>query len=561
MESHVDARVRGCVALALIVASARPVAASDPGSEALPATVATSLLEARADESLDEALLLELDELLRDPVDLARDDVSRLRVLPWLGTEQLDALRAAKAPASAAELAALPSWNVEEAQRTRAFVRFAPPSAPRSRTHGSLRTAFLRTRRDVLVEASQQPLRIVARWNSLRREAVGYAAALETPAARLVAGDLRVRHAQGLLWWSGEDRLRAAGAAIRSASGVVPNRSLDRERVVRGAALEAGGVVRARLVLGDGTHGRVAAGTFGTQAPRLGLFEGGIVYTRERSWFGAAWSARTQRARLAMEVVASSGRAAMLAGAAWRVRQIAVRARLEHATAGSLSPWSAAAPARRRSRSRQGLLRVGLRRRRTHVELAAAHGMRRDSLGTRLRRSEHSASVTWSQQPVALELRLRQRIRHERAVWLESFADAADSRTRSVVIRMRRVLRSSTWVGLEYRAVETHTLSGARTDTGSAWLLQLEHRAAGVSARWILSSFSAPSGRAALYVPEPYVAGTFSSVRVHGEGIRVASGVSIGEQRVRLRARAASVLTVEGGSDLDVEMSLSLRFR
>lgn len=561
MESLVDARARGCVSLALIMAPACPQAAGHR-SETDPASVAISLVDARADQSLDEALLLELNELLLDPVDLGRDDVSRLRVLPWLGPEQLDALRSAKAPTSAVELAALPGWNVEHAQRTRAFVRFASPQpAIRKWPRGGVRTALLRRRRDVLLDASARPLRVVARWTSLPREPVGYALAVQAPGVRLTAGDVRARHAQGLLWWSGEDRLRAASSALRAASGVLPSASLDRERVVRGTALEAGGVVQACVLVGAASRGRVALGTVGVRPARLGLFEAGVVRTRRRSWLGGAWSTRTRHAGMALEAAGSSGRAAMLAAAAWQVRRISVRARLEHASAGSLSPWSVASPSRRRSASRQALLQFRLHRARTRVEIAAAHESRRDSLGTRMWSVEHSAILLWSQQPLDLELRLRQRKRRENAVGLESFADASESRTRFIVVRVRKALQPPTWAVLEYRAVETRSLSGARTETGSAWLLQLGHRAGSVSARCIISSFSAPSGLAAPYVPEPYMAGTFSSVRLLGDGVRVASGVSIGEQQVRFRVRGACVFRADGVAGLDLEMSLSIRLR
>ena len=299
--------------------------------------------------------------------------------------------------------------------------------------------------------------------------------------------------------------------------------------------------------------------TLGVPTAHLGTFEVAVLNGRTRSWTGAAWSRHGARAQLALEVASASGRRAMLAAAAWRAGRISLRGRFEHAAASALSPWSTASVTQRRSASRQGVLQGRLRLPSVHAAFAAAHAARRDSMGTRRQSWEHLASIEWSHGRYDVELRLRQRSLDERGVGLETFAVPDGSRTRAVVLRLRTALAPFTCVTLEYRAVETRRLSDARVDTGSAWVMRLDRRLGRLTLNGVASSFVAPSGRAAPYVPEPYVAGAFSSARVLGEGIRFASGISIVSRHVQFRARAASVFNRDGRTDTDVQTSLSLR--
>ncbi len=522
------------------------------------AGVEPALVDAHAEESLDEELLRELDALLVDPVDLGRRDPSRLSVLPWLETESLDALREA-APRSPAELAALPGWDPERAQRTRPFVRFAVALESPTPVRATLRTTVLRARRDASVDVTRRPWRVVMRAADTQASPSASAVAWETPRLRGVVGDMRWRHAQGLLWWSGEERLRGGGTAVRRANGIAPHVGLDRARSVRGMALEAGRGVRTTVVVGRHAGLAVRAGVVAVPVARFGTWTGGLVRTRASRWWGVAWSKRTARVESAAELVRRDARHAWLVGVAWQGAGWRLRTRLEGAAPAARPPWAAAPASERRSAMRQALVQTRLTWRNARLELGAAESARRDSLGARRSSREVLAQLSGSHAEHTLELRVRQRDVCTRDVGVEDFGPTDVTRTRSLVVRVQRRLAAAAHLGIEYRAVEVFALEEGRRDSGSAWVLRLDQRTGSVALQAIVSSYASSSGRTAPYVPDPYVAGAIASRRVSGEGVRLACGVALERGPLGARVRAASVFAHGARTSLRAEGSLTLR--
>ena len=554
-----DARAWAGAALVLIAVTAARLEAGDRPASSDTARVAEHLVELRAAGDLDEVLLLDLDELLADPVVLGRDDVARLRVLPWLNDAQIDALRAGAAPRSAAELAALPGWDIDAAWRTLGFIRFASAPAPRSAARAHVRSAMLRRRRDLLLDVSVQSLRVVGRWTSTAPQPAARAVELDRAALRVVAGDMRLRHAQGLLWWSGEDRFGAGGPALRSASGLLANGSLEPGRTVHGVGLELDAIGQLGFLTGDSVHGRIVATMLAVPVPLAGTLQFGWVRGPQRAWRGVAWARQAPRADVAVELAGRSGHTAVLAAAVWRRPRSQLRARIERSTPGSLGPWSFASATRRRSATQQALLQTHFRFGRTAIDLATAHAVRRDSVGATRRSREHTAQISWSRRAYGVDVRLRERAVDERAIGLETFEAEEVSQTRSIVVGLQATTAAAQRVGVEYRAVESHRRTAAGTEVGSAWVLRLQRQAGVASLDAIVATYSAPSGYAAPYVPQPYVAGTFASQRLLGDGIRVALGLAMGPPHRRLRARGAVDMRESGRAVFEAETSLSVR--
>lgn len=547
-----DARAGLALSLALIVTAA----ASRCSADAL--DVPAALVEARAEGSVDESLLLALDELLMDPVALEGGSVERLRLLPWLDAEHIEALRRARPPRSLVELAGLPGWDAERAQRSAPFVRFAPStSRPPNVRRGALRTAWLRARRDVLVDVTQAPLRFVARGVDSRSDGRSAALAAETSTLRGVAGDMRLRHAQGLLWWSGDERLRATSPAVRSASGILLDSSLQRERVVRGLAVETRGALGVRVLLGTNAGDDVRIVTAATPT-RAGRFEAGMVRVGTRAWWGGAWRHRRAHHDATLEVAGRAGRWAARAGATWRTPRTHLRGRLEGSEPFSLSPGSTASAVERRSTTRRALLQTGARWRSVRLDLGLVQSSRREGSGKRRDTLERQIQVAWRQRPHAVEARLRLGRWGERDVGLEDFASPDEGRTSNLLLRFRTMPRATTTLSLEYRALDARHTAQGTTDLATAWVVRIEQRARRLTWVAIASSYVAPSGRAVPYAPEPPMPGTFSSTALRGDGFRLASGAALRLGGAELRVRAGSTFEDRGQTDSSMEAALAL---
>jgi hypothetical protein len=538
----------------LLLLATTAIAASMP-IETEGATLA--LHEARVDGSLDAETLADLDELLLDPVDLATGEARRLRVVPWLSNAQVEALRGALPVRTLSQLARVPGWDSEIARSVLAFVRFSSSRVvPRSKWRAEVRSAALRSGRDLRLRAEGPALRMGLRWNHVQRARSGYAM-LAAKSLRTVIGDLRAGIAQGLVWWSTESTLRAGSTPFRNARGLEGFDGRTRTRVVRGAGAELEwGAVHALVVQGAFREGEVRAG-----ALRLALFDGhriGVAAIRSGTVQATSlsWSRHTMRTAVALEVGGVPTRPGVVLAARGGLKGLRLAGRWRAVPANSLPPLAAASRSERASRIRDALLRAATSLASVRLEVSQAHALRVDSLGTRVETNESKLHVVWALERDRFEVRLRQRTRKLYAIALESNAPVEPTHTRGVVFRWLRRWDAATTLTLEYRGVES---ASSILLPGSAWQARLQRHRGALTFDLALTTFEATSGLAAPVVADPGVAGGATSRKLLGNGLRAAFALRLTSARLEWRFRVARTLRFTLPNPTEVETSLRVR--
>ncbi|UCE03948.1 MAG: hypothetical protein JSW67_07165 [Candidatus Latescibacterota bacterium] len=549
-----DARAPALSAATLLLFTTAAIAAS----RSLEAQGAHGALhEASVDESLDAETLADLDELLLDPVDLARGEARRLRVVPWLSNAQVEALRRALPLRTLSQLARLDGWDSESARSVLPFVRFsASRSVPRSSWRAELRSAALRSGRDLRLRAEGSALRIGLRWNHRQRAGSRYVM-LDARSQRAVIGDLRAGISQGLVWWSTESNLRAGSAPFRNARGLEGFDGRTRTRVVRGVGAELEwGAVHVVFVQGAFEAGKVRAG-----ALRLVLFDGhriGVAALRSgtRHATSLSWSRQTRRTALALEVGGVPTRPGMVFAARGGSKRLRLAGRWRAVPANALPPLAAASRSERTSRIRDALLQATTSLANVRLEVSQAHSLRVDSLGARVETNESKLYVTWRLERDRFEVRLRRRTRKLHAIALESNAPVESAHTRGVILRWLRRWDAATTLTLEYRGVESAT---SVLLPGSAWQARLQRSRGALTFDLALTTFEATSGLAAPVVADPGVAGGATSRKLLGDGVRAAFALRLTTARFEWRFRVARSVRLALPNPTEVETSLRVR--
>jgi len=469
-----------------------------------------------AEESFDPATLSALDQLLLEPMDLNRGALTPLLALPWLSPAHLEALQQARPLANWDALARLPGWDADLVERLRPFVRI-PASGPS--WHTQVRSLVAPNKREILLRAESAHLRGGFRSDPESRALAGGFIALESPRFDLVAGDFRVGHAQGLLWWSSAADVGASSAPLRRGRGAWGSDAATTSRGLRGAATTLRwSALRLVLARGEG-DGAQRTGALARLA--LGRGQGlsaGWLASGDRQWTSLAWSVDTPRTHVEAEVAPGDGAwgAALAAERRWSRARLA--GRLQATPAASLAPLAGVTASTGRTEARQAFLQGGVRWGGARWELALGRTTRSDSLGTRRQTFEQRLSALWQFQAESFELRLHQRRVRIAALEVENPALVETERDRGLVLRLVRRLDTRTSLAVDYRAAEN--AAAGDLATGSAWQAHFEHRRGVFQVQAALTSFSAPRGVAAPTVPEPGIGAGFVSRRLTGDGLR-----------------------------------------
>ena len=538
---------RGAIAGGLLALLAGAVvcarASADPGFAGL------ELHELYAAEILDAETVAELDDLLHDPVDLNRGDLERLRHLPWLDAAAIEALRAARPLADWDALSRVPGWSEDRVRLSSPFVQLvAPAPAP---WRAELASRALRARTELLARASTSHARL-----ELRRTSeplllpTGYATA-RLGGFRLAAGDLKANHAQGLLWASGSQALRAGSQALRHGRGNTGTTALDRARVVRGAALEArAGPFAFEIVSGTHASARVEAGAVQLTAGATRVRAAALRRATD-VWLGSEIRRDVGRAGAALEIVRGRGGVAWALAARAGQRSVQLAARLEHAAA-EVSPFAAVLP-----RTRGALAEVTWRHARVTVLVAVAAIAGTDTLGTDRRERDQALEARWSGRPVGLEARWSERRARDRGIGVEAPEADAERVLRRLMARLRWQRRSlRAWV--EHRSVEL-VRSHVPAESGSSWQVGVEAARRPWRAALACTAFRVTHGHAAPVVPEPGLGGGAAAWRLHGDGLRAAAGLRFDHAHLTCQVRAAWQVTAPRTHEPLVEAALHLR--
>lgn len=491
------------------------------------------LHDAQVEEWFDAVAWTDLDALLLDPVALRRGNVMRLAVVPWLTTSHLETLRRAPALHSWKELARLPGWNEDLARSVLPFVRFEPEGPSwelRSRSR------WTTTRAETRWDATGFGWSASLRWRP--QESVGQSGfiALQGRRLRAVVGDLRLGVSQGLLWWSSETDLRASSTPLRRPRPLWGSVAADAPRVVRGLGIELEAArLRAQVVRGR-MAGKTLTGIVGELVPsRQVITRFCWLDLQEQSAISVAWGWSSPRGRVEAEVLPTRvGRPAVLAlERRWGGLRFA--ARLQHAPEAHEPAMAAEGATASRSSTRHGLLRANGHRGPVRFEWALHRLVRHDSLGDRLESLEQRWSLRWRWKRQSLEIRWRQRHGWEHPLGLEGPEGPVESLQRGLVVRTVHELDGSNEIGLEVRTEEAvESLQDAR---GNAWQVHFQSHRGVLRGQLALTSFVAPSGKAAPVVADPGIGTVPASRRLVGDGIRIAGALRARTERIEVAAR------------------------
>ena len=483
-------------------------------SSALGATL--TVHDEALEESFDPATLLALDQLLLEPVELNRGALTPLLALPWLSPVQLEALQQARPLANLNALASVPGWDADLVERLRPFVRLTTSGAA---WRTQVRSLVAPNKREILLRAESAHWRGGLRSDPEARALAGGFIALESPRFDLVAGDFRVGHAQGLLWWGSAADVGASSAPLRRGRGAWGSDAATTSRGLRGAAATLR-LSALRLVLAQG-EGDGAKRTGALARLALGQGQGmsaGWLASGGRQWTSFAWSFTAPRTLIEVEVAPLEGAWAVVLAAERRWSRARLAGRLQATPATRLAPLAGVTASTGRMEARQALLQGGVRWGGARWELALGRTTRSDSLGTQRQTVEQRLSALWRFEAQSFELRLRQRRVRIAALEVENPALIETERDRGLVLRLVQRFDARTSLAVDYRAAEN--AAAAELATGSAWQVHLEHRRGALQVQAALTSFSAPRGVAAPSVPEPGIGAGFVSRRLTGNGLR-----------------------------------------
>jgi hypothetical protein len=544
MEPRVDPRqvvAAASAATLLILATGARTAAVEP-----PAPPDWDALQTESDRGLDAPALADLEALLLDPVDLGGGEVERLRLVPWLSAGQIATLATAPPVRSEADLAGLPGWGRAESARLLPFVRFAPPRAARRR---ELRFTVVPTS----LRATAAHGDLSGRGTLRKRGSAGYLRIAPGP-WELVAGDVRLGFAQGLLVAPSEDSFSAALTGWRARS-VSVGAVAESERTLRGAGISWRGS-RSAVALGLGRTAtrhrrgpapapaitgslawRCGQGAMQAAAARTGASTGASI--------GAAWEDPSRRAAGEL-ALAGHGRPAVAAALEVERGQVLLASSLQDWPASYRAPFSALPIRAEPTSGRRARIAARLCHSLGLLEAGFVQSEERDSGGTRRFATAASVEAETGLAGGAVAIRGSRRGSRSEDVG-ESTVLARARRRDAVVVRFRRPFAPA-WTGvLEFRrgATQDDSLAAA-----SQWHLRFERRGRRLDTASGVTAFRAAG------MADPFLGPAVGAGRVRGDGLRAVLRATLHVPRLEAGATLACTWVAAGRSRVEAGFSL-----